>query len=103
MDQNQPQYGDRTVSYFRIAALTHEASTDAPVLTYRCDTRGGRDLYIDWGQPIATAPSGLPRYPDDPFAQYRDDDLDAMVGFADQMLTLPQRFGAIRGRRSRKG
>ena len=88
MDQNQQQYGDRTISYFRTTAVAHETSTDPPLLTYQCDTRGGRAIYIDWGQPISTDASSVLRYSDNPFEQYRDDDLDTMAGLADQMVTL---------------
>ena len=82
------QYGSLAVNLFRSKAVSHESPSDAPQLTYQCDNRGGRSFYIDWHQPLATEISEFPRYSNDPFQQFRDDDLDAVAGLAGSLLEL---------------
>lgn len=82
------QYGSLEVNFFRSEAVTHESPSDAPQLTYQCDNRGGRSFYIDWYQPLATEISEFPRYSDDPFQQFRDNDLDAIAALAGSLLDL---------------
>lgn len=45
-------------------------------------------MYIDWGIALSTQVSYFPRYTDDPFRQYRDEDLDALANMADQLLAF---------------
>lgn len=91
------QYGGLEVYSFRNPAVAHETPSEVPVLTYQCDTRGRRALYVDWYQPVSTAYSQVPRYSDDPFEQYRDDDLDAIAGLAGSLLELMDDLALDRG------
>ena len=82
----QKQYGDWKIRHYRNTAVDHETSSQAPVLTFRCDNKGERALYIDWNHALATTTSTISRYSGDPFEQYRDTDLDALAALANQLL-----------------
>lgn len=88
MDQEPVIYGESTAFLFRTDAIASGISPEAPVLTYECDTRGGRAFYIDWHQPVVGAGPGVKRYSENPFEQYRDEDLDAIAGLAGNLLGL---------------
>ncbi len=87
---DKEQYGSLEVHSFRTEAVSHESPSDAPELTYQCDNRGGRLFYIDWYQPLAAEISEFPRYSDDPFQQFRDDDLDAIAALTGSLLDLTE-------------
>ena len=76
--------GEVNIARFENVAREWKAGIANPVLTYECDSRHRRALHIDWDFPISTSPSTRTLY--DPFQTYRDDDLDAMVDMADQIL-----------------
>ena len=82
------QLGRTTVTHFENAARKWEAGPDAPMLVYECDNRQRRALYIDWDIALSTQLSYFPRYTDDPFRQYRDEDLDALADMADKLLAF---------------
>ena len=82
------QFGQTKVAYFENAAQKWEAGVDAPMLVYECDSRQQRAMYIDWDIALSTQISYFPRYTDDPFRQYRDEDLDALADMADKLLAF---------------
>ena len=79
-------FGLVTVVHFENIARKWEAGADAPVLVYECDSSGKRAMYVDWSFALTTQISRVPRYTDDPFKQYRDDDLDALAALSDRLL-----------------
>ena len=79
-------YGDREIFLFRNTALDYSAGGQAPVITYQCDTRAGRAMYINWHHPIAVRSSHFPSSSNDPFSQYRDIPLYALLEYADALL-----------------
>lgn len=80
------QFGEVNVFHFENPARIWEAGAIAPILAYKCDSKGRRTMYIDWSLALNTQASQVPRYTDDPFLQLRDNDLDALAEMADQML-----------------
>lgn len=83
---DQHRYGDRRTIRFHNIAAQWESAPEPPIVTIQCDSRGGRTLYIDWGIQLSTDDSEFSRYTDDPFQQYRDDDLDALADLATHLL-----------------
>ena len=86
MASDRHQYGDRTTIRFHNVAAEWEGAPEPPVATFQCDSRGGRSLYIDWGIQLTTTVAEVSRYIDDPFEEYRDDDLDALADLALHLL-----------------
>ena len=80
--------GDVSIASFENTAREWQSSASKPIMTFECDSRSRRSLYIDWDFPLSTNASHIFRYTDDPFGQYRDDDLDALVDMAGKMLTF---------------
>ena len=80
------EFGHTTVVHFENIARKWEAGAEAPVLVYECDNRQGRSMYVDWYFAVSTQQSYYPRYSNDPFHQYRDEDLDALVNMAGRLL-----------------
>ena len=75
-------YGGRDFVSFRNAAVEYETTGNAPVVAWQCDTSGNRAMYIDWHHTLITAESNISRgYHRNPFEQYQDDDLDALVEY----------------------
>ena len=81
-------FGPVAVVHFENIARKWEAGADAPVLVYECDSKRQRAMYVDWNFALTTEISRVPRYTEDPFKQYRDDDLDALAALADQLLAF---------------
>ena len=89
-------YSDRQVFHFHNVAVEWETSLEAPILTYLCDTRGGRSLYIDWGFPLSTERLGRlvnyrPDANDDPYRPHPDYNVDMLVDLADRLLTFVEK------------
>ena len=89
-------YSDRQVFYFRNVAVEWETSLEPPILTYLCDTRGGRSLYIEWGFPLSTERLGRlvnyrPDANDDPYGPHPDYNVDMLVDLADRLLTFMEK------------
>ncbi|MCY4558782.1 MAG: hypothetical protein OXF79_20870 [Chloroflexi bacterium] len=85
MLDEQQHYGDREVHRFWNEAL-HQTGTQPPTLTYQCDTRGGRTMYIDWQGPVTAQASDRPSSSRDPFSQYRDVPHYALLEYAAGLL-----------------
>ena len=81
----QQHYGGREIYRFRNEAL-HQTGVLPPMLTYQCDTRGGRTMYIDWRHPVTAESSDRPSSSRDPFSQYRDIPYYALLEYADGLL-----------------
>ena len=70
----------RTVSTFRNVATFHDPLPDAPVLTFLCDDRGYRSMYIDWRHPVVgVLDTSLSPYASDPFDIYREVDANTLL------------------------
>ena len=80
------RYGDREFVMFHKPAVAYGTLPKAPLLTYQCDTRGNRALYINWPSPIVTGGPELGRYSPDPFKEYRNDRLTALLEYADDLI-----------------
>ena len=73
-------HAGREVSIFRNDATMHEPLPDAPVLTFLCDNRGYRSMYIDWRHPVVgVLDTTLSPYASDPFDIYRQVDADTLL------------------------
>ena len=73
-------HAGRTVSIFRNSAISHDPLPDAPTITFLCDDRGHRSMYIDWRHPVvATVDTSLSSYVSDPFDVYRQVDADTII------------------------
>ncbi len=73
-------HAGREVSIFRNDATMHEPLPDAPVLTFLCDDRGYRSMYIDWRHPVVgVLDTSLSPYSSDPFDIYRQVDADTLL------------------------
>ncbi len=79
-------YGEREIFLFQNTALEHTAGGPEPTIIYWCDTRSGRAMYINWHQPITATASNIPSSSNDPFSQYRDIPLYALLEYADDIL-----------------
>ena len=86
--QSLEQFGNVSVAHFENKARKWEAGALTPTLTFKCDNWNRRSLYIDWDFALSTEVSYVPRYTNDPFRQYQDNDLDALADMAYQMLTF---------------
>ena len=79
-------YGDREIFLFRNTALDHPAGGPAPILTYWCDTRAGRAMYINWHHPVTAMASNIPSSSRDPFSVHRDIPFYALLEYADDLI-----------------
>ena len=85
----------RTVSTFRNVATFHDPLPDAPVLTFLCDDRGYRSMYIDWRHPVVgVLDTSLSPYASDPFDIYRE--VDANILLADYARRLHEFVTGVR-------
>ena len=91
------QYAQLDKYSFRIDALEYEAMERPPTLTYECDHRGRRTMYINWHHPITAASSERPSASPDPFSQYRDipyysllEYIDGLLPFVDELRLTPR-------------
>lgn len=80
------QLHDRQLMTFHKPATAYGALPEAPLLIYRCDTRGQRALYIDWRYPIVTGGLEVGRYSEDVFREYRNDYLSALLDYTDGLM-----------------
>lgn len=80
------QYAQLDKYLFQIEALDYEFGDRPPTLTYECDYRGRRTMYINWHHPITAASSERPSASRDPFSQYRDIPHYALLEYADGLL-----------------
>ena len=73
-------HAGREVSIFRNSATVHEPLPDPPVLTFLCDNRGYRSMYIDWRHPVVgVLDTILSPYSSDPFDIYRQVDAEFLL------------------------
>ena len=88
-------HAGRKVSVFRNNAIAHEPLPNAPVITFLCDDRGYRSMYIDWWHPVvgATDTSHTP-YASDYFDVYRQ--VDANTLLADYARRLHEFVTSVR-------
>ena len=56
--EDPEHYGSREIHKFENVAIDQQTGDQPPVLTYQCDTRGGRTMYIEWRHPITAESSG---------------------------------------------
>ena len=78
-------YGNAEMTVFQNTAQDYQSGPQPPILSYYCDTRGGRAMYIDWHHTLAGAETGINIYAEDPFREYRDNDLYAIIDYADSI------------------
>jgi len=98
LDEQQHHEGFE-IHRFQNEAL-EQTGVQPPTLTYQCDTRGGRTMYINWRGPITAGSSDRPSASRDPFSQYRDIPYYALLEYAggllefvDDLRLTPQRTG----------
>ncbi len=91
------QYAQLDKYLFQIEALDYEFGDRPPTLTYECDYRGRRTMYINWHHPITAASSERPNSSRDPFSQYRDipyyallEYTDGLIEFMDELRLTPR-------------
>ena len=84
-EMQSTNYGDREIYRFRNTSIDYTFGGPAPTITYWCDTRSGRAMYINWHRPITTTASTVPSSARDPFSQYRDIPFYALVEYADDI------------------
>ncbi|MCY4560243.1 MAG: hypothetical protein OXF79_28580 [Chloroflexi bacterium] len=84
LDEQQHHEGF-AIHRFRNEAL-EQTGVRSPTLTYQCDTRGGRTMYINWRDPITAGSSDRPSAARDPFSQYRDIPYYALLEYAGGLL-----------------
>ncbi len=84
LDEQQHHEGFE-IHRFRNEAL-EQTGVQPPTLTYQCDTRGRRTMYINWRDPITAGSSDRPSAARDPFSQYRDIPYYALLEYAGGLL-----------------
>ena len=73
-------YGGREVSTFRNVATAYEPLRDPPELTFLCDHRGYRSMYIDWRHPVVgVIDTSISHYFSDPFDIYKQVDSAVLI------------------------
>ena len=73
-------YGGREVSTFRNVATAYEPLRDPPELTFLCDHRGYRSMYIDWRHPVVgVIDTTISHYFSDPFDIYKQVDSAVLI------------------------
>ncbi len=85
-EMEHEQSGTLERFWFRNTARDYSVGEQVPTLTYWCNTRSGRGMYINWRHPITTASSNVPSSSRDPFSEYRDIPLYALLEYADDIL-----------------
>ena len=85
-EMQSKDYGSREIFQFQNTALDYTTAGPAPIITYRCDTRSGRAMYINWHVPITVMASGVSSSSRDPFSKHSDVPLYALVEYADDLL-----------------
>jgi len=85
-EMDRGYYNEREIFRFRNTALDYPTEGQAPTLTYWCDTRSGRGMYINWHHPTTATSSNIPSSSRDPFSQYRDIPLYALLEYVDNIL-----------------
>ena len=87
-EMQSTNYGSREIYQFRNTALDYTFGGPAPTITYWCDTRSGRAMYINWHRPITATASTVPSSARDPFSQYRDIPFYTLVEYVDDLLAF---------------
>ena len=73
-------YGGREVSTFRNVATAYDPLTDPPELTFLCDHRGYRSMYIDWRHSVVgVIDTTISHYFSDPFDIYKQVDSAVLI------------------------
>ena len=85
-EMEREYYNERNIFRFWNTALGYRTEGQAPMLTYWCDNRSGRGMYINWHYPITATSSNIPSSSRDPFSPHRDIPLYALLEYADDLL-----------------
>lgn len=85
-EMEREYYDERDIFRFWNTALDYPTEGQAPTLTYWCDTRSGRGMHINWHHPVTATSSNVPSSSRDPFSQFRDIPLYALLEYADDIL-----------------
>ena len=91
-------YGTREIRKFLNMAIVQQT-----ILTYQCDTHGGRTMYIDWRHHITAESADRPSASRDPFSQYRDIPFYALLEYADGLLDFVDDLRLIPGEQTDLG